>query len=246
MIKNRKKLLIGILLIVSIILYIGINYVVCMQDEEDYNIKNNTDDSKTENILNIKSNFDYAYDISNNNTLSEHSEYIVLLKINSIDGVNNVNRKTGEPVAHPYSYGKATILKKIKGEIESTDIEFIRTGGEMPYSEWIKGDVDSSKLEAIRTESGLANVPVNDIKVKYKADGDIELEAGKIYLAFMNHNLKYNNNNEYNIQGFQYGLREILVRNDINTNAVEKLKVKNNDTGKWENLSDVVSFGEVK
>ena len=199
-------------------------------------------------VLNVSSHFDFIYDFSNNKTMSEISDYIALVRIESIDGVTNVSRKTNKPVITPYSYGQATVVSVLKGEISSSSIGFTRCGGQMPYDEWIKGDVDPDKLNATRAEAGLANVPTKDIIVNYKLKDDIELEIGKTYLVFMCRNEEFNLENEYIIQGFQYGLRE-LQQTNVSSYSVQNstsLKVKNNMTGEWESLSDVVYLDETE
>lgn len=236
--KIYKKIIISVVLIAVLFIFcIGINVVKYKQKDES---------ASSNNVLNVTSVFDLAYDISNSKVLANHSTYIALIKIDSIDGVTNINRKTGNPVSGPYSFGKATVIKNIKGNIPNKNIEFSRMGGEMPYDEWIKGDIDPAKIESVRKEAGLDKVSTKDIKVIYKVEGDIEIEENKTYLVYMNQDLQSNKENEYSIQGFQYGLREILVKDGYNINGVENQKVKNNDTGKWEKLSSVVNLGEIK
>ena len=55
---------------------------------------------------------------------------------------------------------------------------------------------------------------------------------------------KINKENEYFIDGLQYGLREVQQSNisTYSTNDISNLKVKNNVTGEWEKLSSVINL----
>ena len=108
----------------------------------------------------------------------------------------------------------------------------------MTYDKWVEGQNNPDKLKALKADSDLADIPPEDILVDCNMENDINIEVGKIYLAFMCRNDSSNFENEYVIQGFQYGLRELQEPNSAAAaqSAVE-LKVKNNMTGAWESIS---------
>ena len=195
------------------------------------------------NVITVSSHADSLYNISDSDVLASISEHIALIRIDSIDGTSNLNKRTGEYVANPYLYGKATVLKELKGSFGTRSIDFVREGGTLPYNEWIKGDCDPAKLQALREKAGLDSEKTNTLYVKYKPEGDIELEAGKTYLAYMFRNPDFNVENEYVIHGYQYGLRElqqnIKLTDDLSN--LNDLKVKNNMTGEWEDLPTIAT-----
>ena len=94
------------------------------------------------NVITVSSHADCLYNISDSDVLASVSEHIALIRINSIDGTSNLNKQTGEYVSNPYLYGKATVLKELKGSFGTQGIDFVREGGTLPYNEWIKGDCD--------------------------------------------------------------------------------------------------------
>lgn len=136
-----------------------------------------------------------------------------------------------------------TVLKELKGSFGTQGIDFVREGGTLPYNEWIKGDCDPAKLQALREKAGLDIENTDTLYVKHKPEGDIDLEAGKIYLAYMFRNPDFNVENEYVVHGYQYGLREL--RQNINLtddiSGLSDLKVKNNMTGEWEDLPAIAT-----
>ena len=144
----------------------------------------------------------------------------------------------------PFTYGSASVLQVIKGSVPD-EVSYIRSGGMMTYDKWVEGQNNPDKLKALKADSDLADIPPEDILVDCNMENDINIEVGKIYLAFMCRNDSSNFENEYVIQGFQYGLRELQEPNSAAAaqSAVE-LKVKNNMTGAWESIGDIVYLGE--
>lgn len=220
--------------------------------------KNLNDDLKNDNyvyetdkdgktILSFTTYLDLAYDLTDSKVLTDAFEYIALIKIDSIDGVDNYDTVINQYV-HPYTYGKATVLKVLKGNINQEKIGFRRLGGKISFEKWLEGDDAPEKIIKIREEYGLKNVKNEDIIVNSTMGDDIEVEKGKIYLAFLEYDTSLNKENEYWIGGVQYGLREVQ-QSDVSSNSngnVGNLKVKDNTTGNWINLSDVVNFNSIK
>lgn len=207
-----------------------------------------TSHSETQSIIKVSSHFDGIYDLSDNKVMSEISDYIALIKVDSIEGVSNINRQSGEYISVPYTYGKATVIAEYKGQFEKKTIDFVRDGGTLPYDEWIKGDSDPEKMKRVREEAGLGNVSTKNLQVEYQMENDILLEEGKTYLMFLFQNPTFNSENEFIIHGYQYGLRE-LQQTNVSSYSVQNsssLKVKNNMTGEWESLFDVVYLDETE
>ncbi len=223
-------------------------------DVEDGNVSSAASENSTENlqantlepefVMKVESYADMLYDFSNNQTLSDMSDYIAVIRIDSVDGVTNISSKTGKAVSSPYSYGKATVVNVIKGNLPNK-ISYIRSGGMMTYDKWVEGKHNPEKLRALKAESEFADVPENQLYVDSTAQGDINIEIGKEYVAFMCRDDLYNLENEFVIQGFQYGLRELQNQGAATGGAQNggDLCVKNNVTGEWERVSDIVYLG---
>lgn len=227
--KNNKILyvIIGIFLIISIVyIYKFINKELSFNNDKFSDIVID----KENKVINVLTSPDMLYNLSEPSVIEGLSDYIALVRIDTIDGVSNINKKTNEFV-NTYTYGKLTILKMIKGNIDKENVSYTRSGGEISYNDWIKGQLSPEKLQKMVENSG---IDTNNLKINDKYEGDISIETNKVYLAYMHYEPSFNEDNEYVIHGFQYGLREI--KTDKNSN----IKVKNNDTGKWENLSSII------
>lgn len=197
-----------------------------------------------EHIMKVDIYSDMLYDFSDAQVLSELSDYIAIIRVDSVDGVTNINRKLNKPVIMPFTYGSASVLQVIKGSVPD-EISYIRSGGMMTYDKWVEGQNDPEKLKALKADSDLADIPPEDILVDCNMENDINIEVGKTYLAFMCRNDSSNFENEYVIQGFQYGLRELQEPNSAAAaQSAAELKVKNNMTGAWESIGDIVYLGE--
>ena len=240
----KKKIIIYSIIAITIVVLV--TYGILKNEITSSNMSNQKNSNeipevKDEKIfLNVSSELDYSVDLSDPKVMEEISEYIAIVKIDSIDGVSNINNITNEYVS-PYSYGKASIIYLLKGNLKSDKFNFIRLGGTMPFNEWIKGDEDPKKILELKSDSNLKNVPNKDILVKYQVVDDIDLEIGKTYLAYLTSD-EYIKKGDFYITGLQYGLREIEHNEkSLNSNNLKKVKVKNNTTNKWENITDVVS-----
>lgn len=192
-----------------------------------------------QNIMTVSSHADLLYDISDNNVLAEISDCIALVRVDEITGVSNKNRLTGNYISTSYTYGKARVLKVFKGNIGTAEIGFVRDGGILPYDEWIKGQENTEKLIRMRREAGIPDSETDNMFVNYMPQGDISIESGKTYLVYMFRNPEFNLENEYIIQGYQFGLRE-LRQNSIGAQNATELHVKNNVSGEWEAISDIL------
>jgi len=221
-------------------------YNVLLNKHNDKQNKNSNETNRgyenEKKVLKITNSAELSYDISNPKILADNSDYIAIIKVDSIDGASHVNRVTNKPVLSAYTYGHATVLTTLKGDINNKSIKFRRSGVTISYEEWLKGDIDPEKLESTRDELGLNNVSPKDIIVEYTIEGDISIEAGKTYLVYMYKGSTFDVDKEYIIIGYECGLREVENSNTVSYSSdnVNKIKVKNNRTNKWENLSDIV------
>ena len=114
-------------------------------------------------------------------------------------------------------------------------ITYRRFGGILPYEEYIKASNASEKVTRLQKENNVDVDSLKGTKIISRWDGDIEVEVGKTYLVLMINDPKFHQENEYWFEGYQYGLREVQL---------QPLKIKNNVTGEWEQLSALgLNFG---
>lgn len=213
-----------------------------INDNNRYEINN-----EEKSILNITTNLELAHDLTDSKVLTDTFMYIALIKIDSIDGVDNYDPIINQYVL-PYTYGKSTVLKVLKGNINQKQIGFRRLGGKICFEKWLEGEDASKKIMKIKEESGLKNIKNDNIIVNSTIADDIEVEKEKIYLAFLEYDTSLNKENEYWIGGVQYGLREVQQSNTLlnRNDNIGNLIVKDNTTGNWITLSDVVNFSSIK
>ena len=240
--RNKKIIYIFVILMLFVSVVFGYNFFNQQLDGKENELGGITIDEKSQ-IINVLSSGDTLYKISDPKVMEELSDYVAIVKIDSIDGANNVNKKTGKYVS-TYTYGKATILKMLKGDIISKNIGYTRSGGKISYNQWVKGQASPEKLQKLLESGDNKSIDINKVKVYDKFSGDIDIEVGKTYLVYMYHEPTFNANNEFVIHGYQYGMREIKIDSESkeNLNNVADIKIKNNDTGKWENLSTIIDI----
>ena len=198
------------------------------------------------NLKHVKIDADNAIDISDVPALRDFVTHVFIAKVESIDGCSTtVGNGRFSPI--PAEYGKMRVLRSIKGSIDSDSINFYRAGGVISIAEYEK-DAPAEMVaneEKHRKASGNENIDKNANFYEWKEEGDIDIEAGKTYIFFAMYNEE---TGYYNILGAQYGSREISSgeANDkddkISMNALDKdeLKLKNNDSGKYESLKEFI------
>lgn len=243
--KSELSVLMALLLLVAVIFISSgcsakeSNNLTSVSNDLTATVNTEASTESPKNVMTVSSRADLLYDISDNNVLAEISDCIALIKIDEITGVDNKNRLTGDYISTSYTYGKARVLRVFKGDIGTTEIGFVRDGGILPYNEWIKGQVDPDKLIRMRREAGISDSETDNMVVNYMPQGDISIESGKTYLVYMFRNPDFNLENEYTIQGYQYGLRELRQTN-TSTQSTSEMYVKNNTTGEWEALTGIL------
>lgn len=190
-----------------------------------------------EDIANVSSVVDTTINLADPQALAENSNYIALAYIDSLDGANNYSEISQQYVL-PYTFGQMTVLENYKGELTPGEkYGFYRLGGTLPAEQYYAGVLSpeaNAKRQTMQAENGESDAGkyVRDLAV-----GDIEIEAGKTYLAYLApESSYYGKPDTYAIIGYQGGLREARQRDDV-------WQVLNNFTGEWEDLA--VALGEV-
>ncbi len=188
-------------------------------------------------IITVGGVVDTAIDLSNPQALATESAYIVLARIDAIDGTNNYSEISQQYVL-PYTFGQMTVLENYKGELTLGEkCGFYRLGGTLPAEQYYAGVLSpeaNAKRQAMQAENGESDAGkyVRDLAV-----GDIEIEAGKAYLVYLvPENSYYGKPDTYAIIGYQGGLREARRVDGV-------WQVLNNFTGEWEDLAMIL--GEV-
>lgn len=240
--------LIGIFIISLIEIYYLISYYSKNESLQLGNINSNNlfKVIPIENIDENKIAFKYLsegmfnIDISNNEIIANEAEYIIIGKVKSIDGVVNYNPSSNHYVM-ARTVGNIDVLQVLKGNIKETEIPFIRLGGTLPISEFEKSLYDEQITKMNLDE--MTQEEKENTYVSEGTNGDIKIEKDKIYLMYLNYSKDYE---RYNIRFMEYGLREILVEENLNTvnvfnsNQYNAIKVKNNKTGEYESLNSII------
>ncbi len=183
----------------------------------------------------ITSDLSWSIDISSPSVVADQSTNIAIVRIESIDGANNYSELTNEYV-YPYSYGQMTVLENVKGELPIDEkIEFYKMGGILTPEQHYAGLTEAQK-------SHYDDNQLNSLdKFHYSIAGDIDIEVGKTYLAYMKpEQVYYGKPNTYGFTCAQGGLREVDFQNDKQRSSGSNTKVLNNFTGEWENLIEVI------
>lgn len=158
---------------------------------------------------------------------------VALVRIESIDGGDNINQTTNE-YTYPFTYGKMKILAVYKGDLQvNATIGYTRMGGIIPFNKYYASLYPEQQSKIDRN--------MKDDKPEYVEmmfDGDIQIEAGKAYLVYLDPDNDYEIDGlpVYSIGGWEGGLREIQG----NPKAKTGVKVHNNYTGEWDTLNEIL------
>jgi len=248
---NKYKILIsGIITIlgISIIGYFGMNKNYKndnkKEEEESFNYYSYIDEINLDNVINASVLSDRIIDISDVEALKNFHTNVFIGTVDSMEGCSTIV-SSGRFSSMPNTYGKIKVLKNLKGEINQDVITYSRPGGVISIAEYEKNApkelVENRKFH--REQAGQKNLDLKNTYVKYIEENDIEIETGKTYLFFATF---VPETSIYQIDGAQYGTREIL---DLNTNKTvfrklpdeSTLQVKNNETGKYESLNEFIN-----
>mgnify|MGYP003376721824 CR=1 FL=1 len=183
-------------------------------------------DIDDDEILVIEYSPEMAGDITDPEYLKEKSSDIALVTITSIDGGSNHNESTNTN-DFAYTYGKLEVLEVYKGDIKANDeLNYVRTGGIIDFDTYYNS-LDEEEKDKTLLETQKAYV-------YEKFYGDIDIEVGKTYLAYLNSPDKgeYPKEDACFISHFQGGLRAVDDSNGVH--------VLNNITGKWEAIEEII------
>ena len=74
----------------------------------------------------------------------DNHEFIAIVHIDRLNPATTYREKTDEYIK-PYTSGKATILKTLKGNFNSSEITFLRLGGIVSYTDYEKSLYPSAR-----------------------------------------------------------------------------------------------------
>lgn len=236
--KNRRAAIIGAAAMIAIVVV-----AICKLPNTPEATKNDVEEiTKSQNadndVYELTSVTALVADISDPEIVNNRSANIVMARIDSIDGGSNYSEVYDDYV-FPYTYGHMTVVGNLKGDLTvGESIRFYRLGGTISLEQFYAGmaEAEREKFGPIENSKDF----FGDAKmVKYVMRDDVEPEAGKIYLMYLNPDTVCSKEpGGHIITGFQGGLREIKMEGN-DTHHFVGIKVLNNFTGEWEDLSSV-------
>lgn len=246
-------LIVGILIISYILINKGvtsktatINNNITMEEFGIVSIPKNINENQI--VQNYTCNPSYLIDISNNEVLVDNSDFIIIGRVQSIDGVTNYNPTTKTYIDFPCTVGKIKVEKVLKGNLEEKNIPFIKIGGTISIQEYEKSLSKEEKEEMGFNK--LTKEEKANLYVSKTMEEDVSIEENKTYLMYLCYDENYQ---RYSIGFVQYGLREIdaeslnsdpnLSNSDTETltsNEYKTVKVKDNTNGSYDTLDFVI------
>lgn len=168
------------------------------------------------------------------------ADNIAIVKVISLDGASiEPNDIVG------MTYGKMLINNSIVGNLkEGTVVEYSRPGGTFTMSQWETSQPAEAneKRAYLRSQSG-NDEDTTKTYINLKLEDDIDIEAGKTYLAYLKYNIK---SNKYEIIGLGLGLREVNIKQSkdkvtLTSLDISNLEIKNNKTNEYQSLNDYIN-----
>ena len=208
------------------------------EEKETVNYYNAYDNIPSEDIASYVSNAEIMGDITDTTYVSNLSSDIAIITITSIDGGSNFSEQTDD-YCYPYTYGKFVVDKVYKGNLEvDKEYNYIRTGGIIDFESYY-----NSLEEAEKEKHDYLAKGINSKYVQMKFNGDIDIEVGKTYLAYLTSpeygEGTFAKKDSYTIDSFGGGLREVDTSSLVNNDETNIL-VLNNFTNNFEKLEDVI------
>lgn len=237
-----------LLMVLSIIFkkYNSQNNIIVESNLKEENKEYNTYSYITDDILKKSKNVGIMVELNQEYTpeyMLKKSDIVALVTIVSIDGASMDYSVFGR------TFGKMLVNNVFWGDIsEGSLVEYLKPGGTVTIEEYDKYDIPEAvkKRDYLYQQSGTA-IDKENSYLTIKIEDDIIIEQGKTYLAYLKYKEKYN---KYEIVGLQNGLREVnieqksrVMSQDYNVN---KLKIKNNNTGEWEALDNYIQENVIK
>ena len=172
--------------------------------------------------------------------LNKTADNIAVVRIISLEGATTeYNSMVG------MTYGKLLINNSFAGSLkEGSVVDYIKPGGIVTVADYDAHEPKEAveKRDYLRAQAGITIDKENEY-YELKMEGDIDIEAGKTYLAY----LKYCDDiGKYEIIGLENGLREVnIAKEDKSISKItldlSKLQIKNNDTQQFESLNDYIT-----
>lgn len=186
----------------------------------------------SDEIQHLGSSADFLWDVKDPYYGYNKHPVVARVHIDSIDGGRSYSPIFDQYV-FPQTIGKMTVREVYKGDIRPGDqLNYARVGGIVTFDEFWNSRTQQQKDKALHYTNG--QQPSGPKYVEQKVDGDIDVEAGKEYVALLSpQSSKDGRFHEYFIDGFQYGLREAKGSGAETT-------VLNNETKTWESLGSIV------
>ncbi len=230
--KEKIILVLSPLIIILILIIVDTAHFSITKSQKEEPSSKEQQEEQAKNTITGAYEVHIAVDYSNKDILNTDADYIALIRIKSIDYSNwdSINKS----YVLPFTYGSAEILKTYKGNL-SKSINYKRMGALLEYNVWVESQADPNKLKELHKDKG--NPIVDSRKI-----GDFHLEQDKIYLAFMKRYDCCNKENEYTIIAYEYGLHETKLQDKTKLlkEPTSSIKVKDNITNKYINLTDLV------
>ncbi|MDQ0732428.1 hypothetical protein [Arthrobacter sp. B1I2] len=157
---------------------------------------------------------------------------VARVHIDSIDG-----GRTYSPIFDQYTFpqtiGKMTIQTVYKGDVKpGAQLTYNKGGGIVSFDEYWKSLNPQQQDKFTNLNGGQKPTGIEYVKKMYSEDA--EIKVGKDYIALLlPQQYRDGTAEEYSIQGFQYGFREVRGSGTGTT-------VLNNVTKEWEGLGSIV------
>lgn len=211
----------------------------CSKDNDEVVYHNAYNNITKNDIVPIETSGEILGNISNPSYVDSISTDIALITILSIDGGDNFGEQTNE-YCYPYTYGKFKVEKVYKGNIEDEkEYEYIRAGGIIDYNSYY-----NSLSENEKDKNNFLTNGVKPAYIKMKFEGDIDIEPGKTYLAYLSNPESgiglFAKKDAYMINSFEGGLREALNYSSVQERDSQDIEILNNFTGEYENINDIL------
>lgn len=237
---KKRKIVLGIIIALAIVI---IATIICnnkcnirknnsnSNNEKPEDVKEKENNNNAEKKVNLISDLDIVVDYSKKDVRRKYQKEVILGRVEDITGTENVDSKTGEET-HIKTLGNISVLKVYNGNLkEGEKIAFSKVGGEMKFEDYIKGSSSArKKLEDNAEFNNIKEEERKNLIISDRIKDDVVLEKGKTYLFYLE---KIEGSNRCNICFFGDGTREVKKESN-------ETLVKNNRTGEYEKIEDVI------
>ena len=159
-----------------------------VKENTSSDVKENTSNEVKDNVLVINSEADTLYNYADSSVIYSLADYIAIVKIDEITGVDNYSYISNEYVL-PYTYGNMTVIKSYKGNLEENkSVKFYRLGGSISYEKYYSGLTtgEKEKIDSVN-KNNLNKYKYVDISVGKKVD----IKENNYYFCCNSFNLSF-------------------------------------------------------